>query len=187
MLLQGCVGILLAQAVVQAFARERSDLREGIAPGGLTRFWPASTAALRAYCALLPPMALVMLLALALTDGSDGLHPAVGTLLDDSNPIQLLTVGIAAVIIAPFGEELMFRGFLYRSLRQHCGRPVALGVTALLFALMHLDPQALPQYLLLGAAFVLVYEWVGSLWAPIILHALWNGAMFAWLALLAQS
>jgi membrane protease YdiL (CAAX protease family) len=115
------------------------------------------------------------------------MHPVAGFLLDDADPVQLTTIGIAVLVAAPFGEELLFRGFLYRVLRQRFGPMPALLTTALLFALLHVAPHALLPYIGLGLAFGLIYEGVGSLWASIILHSLWNAVVFARILVVAAS
>ncbi|MBZ5534816.1 MAG: CPBP family intramembrane metalloprotease [Acidobacteriia bacterium] len=42
-----------------------------------------------------------------------------------------------AIVIAPFTEELIFRGFLYPIFENHGGRSVAVAVTALIFSGLH--------------------------------------------------
>jgi membrane protease YdiL (CAAX protease family) len=175
-------GLLLAWAVAQAFSRGRQPWRiESAMP-----FWPASTAALRAYCVLLPTM-LVVVVVNALLVGPGDPHPVVGHLLDDAGLLQLGVTALAVVVVAPLGEELLFRGFLYRWLRDRWGVGRAVALTSLLFAVLHVAPAALGPYVLLGAAFALVFEWTGSLWASVVLHGLWNAVVFAWSAMLALS
>lgn len=92
-------------------------------------------------------------------------------------------VAFVACVVAPFVEETMFRGLLYRQLRQATGRlrPAASAllsafVVSVLFAAIH--PQGLSfAPVLAGLAFVfaLVREWRGSLVAPMTAHALTNG------------
>lgn len=186
-LLQACAGILVAHAVIHAFARVEQPLQQAARLGGDAPFWTASTAALRAYCMLLPVMVVLVVLTSAFTSGDGEMHPVVGFLLDDADPLQIVTLGLAAIVAAPVGEELMFRGFLYRNIRQRFGISRALWSTALLFALLHAAPYAMVPYVTLGLAFGLVYEWTGSLWASIVLHALWNSVVFAGAMAIAMS
>ena len=189
MLLQSLAGVLLAYAVVQAFASRSEPLRSAARMGGpeATPFWQASTAALLAYCALLPVMAVVVTLSAILVGEGSQAHPVAGFLLEDADPLQIAALGVAVVIGAPIGEELLFRGFLYRTLRQRFGIRVGLATTAVLFALLHMAPTALLPYVTLGVAFALVYEWVGSLWASIVLHGLWNAVVFSFVTAIALS
>lgn len=80
-----------------------------------------------------------------------------------------------AVIAAPVTEELIFRGCLYGILRQSKGRLPAIVISSLLFALIHGHLPSLPGLLVLAVGLTLVYERCGSLWAPISMHAAFNG------------
>lgn len=79
------------------------------------------------------------------------------------------------VIVAPVTEELLFRGVILRGLAMRVGSGVAVLVSALLFALVHLNPwqflTAFPLGLLLGWW----YLRTGSLTPCILGHALLNG------------
>ena len=75
-------------------------------------------------------------------------------------------------IIAGIGEELFFRGLL----QQECG----LILTSALFAVMHLGPAIKEYpiicccYFLAGLYLGLIYQWQGSLWCPVIVHAAYD-------------
>jgi CAAX protease family protein len=87
---------------------------------------------------------------------------------------------LAASIIAAVGEELAFRGALFRILEERFGTATALVVSAALFGLLHaLNPGAtatsttaiaLEAGVLLAAA----YAATRNLWFPIGLHLGWN-------------
>lgn len=89
-----------------------------------------------------------------------------------------LFVFVAAVVIAaPVWEELLFRGFLYRSLSQTRLRAAgAVVVTALIWAVVHIqyDWYGIVQICLIG----LVLGWLrvrsGSTYLTVILHGLAN-------------
>ena len=81
-------------------------------------------------------------------------------------------------LIVAVGEEIWFRGVLFRWIDEKWGFAVALIVSALLFGAVHY-PQgtwwssvaiAIEAGLLLGAA----YKWSGTLWFPIGIHWAWN-------------
>lgn len=99
---------------------------------------------------------------------------------------------ITAIIIAPFIEELFFRGWAFRQLAQRAGWgfwPAAL-LTGIIFGLMHVPIQQLLALkiglgevltvLLTGAGGVfyawLFQRWGWNLWVPIMLHALMNAS-----------
>jgi membrane protease YdiL (CAAX protease family) len=99
-----------------------------------------------------------------------------------------ITVVVAAAVIAPLLEELLFRGLvqtMIRSLLQdskfRAAGPVWLAIAASsgLFALMHANPGHWPALFILGACMGYAYEKSGSLFRPIFIHALFNTAMIA--------
>jgi len=80
--------------------------------------------------------------------------------------------------LAPFFEELLFRGFLLPVLARKHRLAVALALSALLFAVIHLQPAGLPVLSTLGLAMGLAMRHTGSLRTPILVHACWNGGLF---------
>lgn len=81
------------------------------------------------------------------------------------------TMFFAAGIAAPIGEEVLFRGFLYNSAKRRFGVAAAVVLSAAIFALIHLGPLAVVVIVFMGAALALAYEYTGSLWVTIIMHA----------------
>jgi membrane protease YdiL (CAAX protease family) len=96
-------------------------------------------------------------------------------LLEHDGLRDRLAVAAIALIAAPLTEELVFRGCFYGVLRQVGGRWLAIGVTAVVFALIHGHAASIPGLLILAVALALLYEVTGSLWAPLALHAVFNG------------
>ena len=92
---------------------------------------------------------------------------------------------IPIVVIAPIAEEVFFRGVVFNALRREATRRWAYLGSALLFSVIHLSPVTLVPIFLLGLVLARVYERTGSLLAPIVLHATFNGLSVA-LALLAR-
>lgn len=85
--------------------------------------------------------------------------------------------GIAAIAIgAPLGEELLFRwGIQGHLLRRGCSVPLSIVLSALLFGLAHINPAQVFFAFIMGILLGLLYWRSGSLWLPILLHALNNG------------
>jgi membrane protease YdiL (CAAX protease family) len=90
-----------------------------------------------------------------------------------SQPEQVV-VAIGTVVIAPFMEEVLFRGALYRPMRIDKSPAVVILVTAFLFAGAHLELQKMPPLFVMGA--VLGYmRWAsGSLIPPFLIHMGYN-------------
>jgi membrane protease YdiL (CAAX protease family) len=83
-------------------------------------------------------------------------------------------VMVAAVLIAPVTEELLFRGYFYPVLKRIAGPlPAALGVS-LLFGAIHNNALGMPGLTLLALALTLAYEWSGSILVPMFMHAWFN-------------
>jgi membrane protease YdiL (CAAX protease family) len=94
-----------------------------------------------------------------------------------------LAVILMAVIVAPLGEEIIFRGYFYGVIRRFGGRIPALLISSLLFAAIHAHIPSIPGLFLLAMILCLLYERTGSLWAPIALHATFNASSIAALLL----
>ena len=104
----------------------------------------------------------------------------------DSAPYMTLLI---VVLLAPFVEEVLFRGLVFGNLKGK-SRPVAYVVSCALFALLHVWQFAVVyqdvtyfllmlQYLVPGAVLAWVYDRSGTLWTSIALHALAN-ALSVW-------
>ena len=98
----------------------------------------------------------------------------------------MLTMLLMAGVVAPFAEELVFRGLLFPWLRARLGVPAAVLLSALFFATMHGALILIPALTVVGAAFAVIYQRSGSLWPAIVAHSVFNGIMIVALyALLA--
>ena len=94
---------------------------------------------------------------------------------------------IAVVLLAPFGEEILFRGFAFTGLRHRLGVTGAAVLTSAVFALIHMGPEVgigiLPVTFILGLAFAVIYYKTQSLLLAIGAHALHNAITIFSLAL----
>jgi len=101
--------------------------------------------------------------------------------LEDSVPLAGPTPIVAAILtsllLAPFAEELFFRGVLYQALRQRTGNVLATAGSALLFTLVHARSTMAPEALLLGVVLAMMFERTDSLYPSMCLHTLYNGAI----------
>jgi membrane protease YdiL (CAAX protease family) len=97
-----------------------------------------------------------------------------------------LALGVAAVLLAPVAEEVLFRGILYPAIKQ-VGHPrLALWGTALLFAAIHMNLVTFLPLAVLALVLTGLYEWTNNLLAPITAHVLFNALNFAMLLVLQQ-
>jgi membrane protease YdiL (CAAX protease family) len=111
-------------------------------------------------------------------------HPIINW-VREANWLSRLHICLLACVIAPIVEETVFRGVLYRHLR-NCTAKWRTGVSvfsstlvnSLIFAVIH--PQGLlaaPALMGVAVGLSLVREWRGSLVAPITMHAANNGIL----------
>lgn len=97
----------------------------------------------------------------------------------DFNITKLISSFIFYLVIAT-GEEIIFRGIIFRMIAERWNVAIALAVSSLLFGAIHIvNPYAsiwssvaiaIEAGLLLGAA----YSFSGTLWLPIGIHWAWN-------------
>ena len=83
-------------------------------------------------------------------------------------------------LIVAVGEEVLFRGIVFRMIDERWGTWVALILSALIFGFVHISNQnatvwssvaiAVEAGLMLAAA----YKWSGTLWLPVGIHWSWN-------------
>lgn len=134
---------------------------------------------LRAACwglvASLPVIYFIHTLSLQLMGADAQPQPLLEFLAGNSNLQDRLLLILTAVVIAPITEELIFRGYIFGVLRRYAGRWWAMVISALLFAAIHAHIPSLAGLFILAVALTLVYEGSGSLWTPILMHALFNG------------
>lgn len=96
----------------------------------------------------------------------------------DSTWLAVAT-GLLLIVAAPFSEELFFRGFLFRSIANGTGVWRAALLSGALFGLFHVELDKIVPIGFLGFVLAMLYSKTGSLWPSIILHAIYNGIVFA--------
>ena len=105
------------------------------------------------------------------------LHPASRDWFTlPKEPLAIISSFLLIVVLAPLAEELLFRGWIYTSLRRSFGFAVALVATATIFALAHWERTHLYALAVLPVGFALGYvrERTGSTRASALFHALFN-------------
>jgi hypothetical protein len=105
----------------------------------------------------------------------------------DGPLVNVLAVVVLITVIAPLGEELFFRGFFFGALRNWRGPGVAAVLAGSVFGMIHAGSSPvgyLVPLAIFGIGLCLLYEWTGSLYPTIALHALNNsfalGANLHW-------
>jgi membrane protease YdiL (CAAX protease family) len=91
--------------------------------------------------------------------------------------LNLVLVVIIITVLAPVAEEFLFRGYIFRALRNWRGFAPAAIITGLIFGAVHIGSSPIGFALPLAAfgfGLCLLYHWTGSLYPCIALHALNN-------------
>lgn len=92
---------------------------------------------------------------------------------------------LTITVFAPIGEEFLYRGLMFRALRDGLTKYISLKNTILIaivlsafaFAFSHGNTEQKPQLgalVLMGVLLALAYQFTGSLFAPIMIHSLNN-------------
>lgn len=90
---------------------------------------------------------------------------------------------LLAGLIAPFAEELYFRGVLYKWLRGSWGVWPGILISSLIFGVVHGEISVAGSAFILGVIITWAYERSGSLWIAFLIHAINNGVKIAMLYL----
>jgi uncharacterized protein len=113
-----------------------------------------------------------------------GIQYALLHLKTEQLPVQLLArahdpsliagFALLAIVVAPFAEEFVFRGFVFNALRRYLPVPFAMVLSAALFGLAHADMSAFAPLWAGGIVLAWVYWRSGSLTCSMISHATFN-------------
>lgn len=90
-----------------------------------------------------------------------------------------LVIGLIAFIAVGFGEEIFGRAYCMSVLKQTRNKYIVLGISAAVFAAMHLGNNginflALINLFLVGILFGYMFMKSGNVWMPIGFHITWN-------------
>ncbi len=87
---------------------------------------------------------------------------------------EFLAVALGTVIVAPFGEELLFRGFVQRIFHHNMQPAPAIALAGLIFGCCHFELYAIIPITLLGILFGYIFYITGNVIYPFIGHAIYN-------------
>jgi membrane protease YdiL (CAAX protease family) len=180
-------GFIVILLVRRSFARSLKgfglNLRLWSAFGGrrLLRDFGAAVVTIWAVWPILMAVLLVTIEIGKLIYGSDfnlEQHPELKTITTYSAAGGLpliISVFVAAVLIAPIIEELLFRGLLQSTLRSLGYGPwLSIAIGSFFFILFHAAPSHWPALFVLSMSLGYSYERSGSLLRPIFIHAIFN-------------
>ena len=103
----------------------------------------------------------------------------LGEIMRPDSTLGYIFLFLAVVIVAPIGEEIVFRGFLQRFLEEYWKDITrAVLVTSLFFAMIHFNPFWTIQIYLLGVILGFLAWKTKSVIPSILLHIVNNGSAF---------
>ncbi len=85
---------------------------------------------------------------------------------------------ILYVILAPVFEEIIFRGIVYKGMRQWLPSIISIAISALIFAICHPYMLVIPVFIV-GLVTAWIYEKMGVLLPCIIIHSVYNAIILA--------
>lgn len=109
---------------------------------------------------------------LGLSGGTPGNVLMVSRLLE--TPLDAFLLFLVLCVLAPFIEELIFRGYFLAAFRQGMNFWPAVLLNGLLFGLFHFEPSVIWELSLMGVILGYIRLRAGSLLVPMIIHGLWN-------------
>ena len=87
---------------------------------------------------------------------------------------SVAVVIVTVVVVPSLCEELAHRGLLAGGLAPKLGRALAIAISVMVFALLHLEPARMVATALLGTVAGVLAAWSRSLWPAVVLHAVNN-------------
>jgi membrane protease YdiL (CAAX protease family) len=103
---------------------------------------------------------------------------AVQVLRASATWVNRLVLGVTAILVAPFAEEVLFRGILYSAIKQSGFPRLAVAISALVFSTIHFNLAAFLPLAAFAIALAWLYERTDNLAASITAHSVFNGVNF---------
>lgn len=142
---------------------------------------------LSGYFAALPLVILIALLNQKLLGDQGGGNPLLELIIQSHDPLTAALLFMMVAGLAPFFEEILFRGFFLTSLTRYLPMWGAIGISGIVFAIAHLNLADILPLTVLGCVLGFVYSRSQNLLSSMLLHSLWNSGSFLSLLILGSS
>lgn len=87
---------------------------------------------------------------------------------------EVIILVVFILVVSPFSEELLFRGFLFPAFKQHFRPLGAILASSFIFAAIHFNLWVFLPLFAGGAGFALLYQRHNNLFCNVIAHSTWN-------------
>ena len=138
----------------------------------------------KGWLTIVPFVLLISLILNSLIDNQNGSNPLLEIVLNNKNYFSFVILFVTTTLLAPFFEEVIFRGVLLPTISRDFGIIWGIIISAFIFALAHLSIGEMPPLFVLGIGLGITRIATGSLLSSVIMHSLWNGLTFLNLFLL---
>lgn len=127
------------------------------------------------YAATVPLVLLALYLSsLFLREAPISSNPMIPLVVGSSSVVEKILFFVTIGIMAPWFEEIFFRGFLFNAFRARIGTAGGVLLSAFLFAAVHFDFSVFFGLFAIGIMLGTIYYHTQNLLAAVIVHGLWN-------------
>lgn len=141
---------------------------------------------LNSYISLIPVILMVLFIIIWLSNIFNYQPPAqpiFELFFQEKRSLLVIYLTFFATIVGPIAEEVFFRGFAYRALRERLGVFKTIALTSLVFAALHTNLAGFFPILILGIMLAYLAEKTNSIIPSITVHILHNSAILSFLFL----
>lgn len=134
-----------------------------------------------AWCTTIPIVLVSAFAASKLLHTQSSDNPVISQIIQIANATEPLAVAMfyfTLGVMAPFFEEILFRGFMFAALKPRIGAPLAIVLSAATFAGMHFDKGGALMLFAIGFVLAFTFNRTRSLIPSMIAHGLWNAGTF---------
>ncbi len=165
--------------------RKEVDLKAADFGWHIKEFWANAACGIMGYLCMLPLLIVASVVSnLLFRNLLSPSNPAITVFAGSRETYLIALIVIQAAILAPLVEETMFRGVFFNSISRRYGQIGALVLSSAVFSVLHPQlPLGFLGLFTIGAVFTQLFRFKNSLVPGIIAHALNNGLIFVYLAL----
>ena len=168
-LVEGIAALVTIPVMLVLFHKDRvAEKLRGVIPNKKAPIWKYLA---EIVLALSLSMGLNNLILIAnLSSVSDGYQETMDALYSAPLFVQIISLAV----LVPISEELVFRGLLFKRLREQGAFMQAALYSSIVFGLLHMNMVQMIYGFILGMMLAYVYEKYGSVKAPIVAHMAMN-------------